>query len=277
MLESFERLKKIREQAGVSPQELADITHVSLASQYNYEKGTRKPDIDYLTRLHEAGFDAVYLITGNRSAEILTEEEKNLLEVWYRADPVLREAAWRVLTTGGSSGGDPEAFFKAHRDKTNKKDTGALFLGSALLYLPALVFASAGAAVEKSGIFSAGATWLFVLAVLGLATVSLVLVGYTMGVSIRNSWLLMPVYRWCRYNLFDQLWRKWKGDVDGEGRKAAAKIALWHAYNSRETAKERFHENPTKRRKAKMARLEALWQSRYRTFIAEYGMCAPVV
>ena len=81
MLEPFERLKKIREQASVSPQELADITHVSLASQYNYEKGTRKPDIDYLLRLHEAGYDVMYLLTGERDVQTLSEEEKELLEV----------------------------------------------------------------------------------------------------------------------------------------------------------------------------------------------------
>lgn len=64
MLEPFERLREIREASSVSPQELADITNVSLASQYNYEKGLRKPDFDYLQRLHDAGYDVLYLLTG---------------------------------------------------------------------------------------------------------------------------------------------------------------------------------------------------------------------
>lgn len=64
MPEPFERLREIREASSVSPQELADITNVSLASQYNYEKGLRKPDFDYLRRLHDAGYDVLYLLTG---------------------------------------------------------------------------------------------------------------------------------------------------------------------------------------------------------------------
>jgi S24 (lexA) family peptidase len=64
MPEPFERLREIREASSVSPQELADITNVSLASQYNYEKGLRKPDFDYLQRLHDAGYDVLYLLTG---------------------------------------------------------------------------------------------------------------------------------------------------------------------------------------------------------------------
>ena len=37
---------------------------VAVSAQRNYEKGLRKPDIDYLQRLYDAGYDVMYLLTG---------------------------------------------------------------------------------------------------------------------------------------------------------------------------------------------------------------------
>lgn len=258
--------------------QMAEIGGVSLRSQQQYEKGNVAPTTDYLTRLYEAGFDVVYLITGKRSTEALTAEDSELLRVWYQAEPLLRKIAWRVLTTNGDQGGDPEAYFKTHRDKTNKTNTFRLLLGGAALYLLPIIFSATGVELfGKQKVANMQAFSVYLYTIIGILLVSVIMIGYAVGVHIRNSWLLMPVYKWCRYNLFDQLWRKWQGDPDGEGKKALAKIRLWHAFNDRETAKERYHENPTKRRKAKMEKLEARWQEKYRAFLSQYGFCAPVV
>lgn len=61
-----ERLREIVQQSGRSQASFAEMMGISLSSQKNYEKGLRKPDVEYLTRLHEAGFDTHYLLTGER-------------------------------------------------------------------------------------------------------------------------------------------------------------------------------------------------------------------
>ena len=58
--------------------QMAEIGGVSLRSQQQYEKGNVAPTTDYLTRLYEAGFDVVYLITGKRNTETLTAEDSEL-------------------------------------------------------------------------------------------------------------------------------------------------------------------------------------------------------
>ena len=139
----------------------------------------------------------------------------------------MRRAAWILLTSDGDQGGDPEAYFKAHRDKTNKTNDGALFLGGAQLFALAVVLAQLAAHLfPGQAASSPHAALAYIVTVLGILLVAVLMIGYAMGIALRNSWLLMPVYKWCRYNLFDQLWRKWQGDTDGEGKKARAKIRL---------------------------------------------------
>ena len=258
--------------------QMAEIGGVSLRSQQQYEKGNVAPTTDYLTRLYEAGFDVVYLITGKRNTETLTAEDSELLRVWYQAEPILRKIAWRVLTTDGDLGGDPEVFFKVHRDKTDKTDTGIRFFMGVLLLVLAIVFAQLSVLLfPGQAASSPQAVSVYIVTVAGICMAAIGLVASAMNISLRNSWLLLPVYQWCRYNLIVWLWRNWRGDADGEGRKAKARIDLWHAFHDRETAKERHHIKPTKRRKSKMERLEARWQEMYRHFLAEYGYCAPCV
>ena len=178
----------------------------------------------------------------------------------------------------GGEGGDPEVFFKVHRDKTDKTDTGMRFFMGVLLLVLAIVFAQLSVLLfPGQDASSPQAVSAYIVTVAGICMAAIGLVASAMNISLRNSWLLLPVYQWCRYNLIVWLWRNWRGDADGEGRKAKARIDLWHAFNDRETAKERYHIKPTKRRKSKMERLEARWQEMYRHFLAEYGYCAPCV
>lgn len=92
-----ERLREIVQQSGRSQASFAEMMGISLSSQKNYEKGLRKPDVEYLTRLHEAGFDVVYLLTGERSVARLSQAESDLLTVWRQADLGRQFAAYNVL------------------------------------------------------------------------------------------------------------------------------------------------------------------------------------
>lgn len=53
MKELGARLQKLRRQAGMSQQELADQLHVSRQSISKWELGTATPDLDNLVRLSE--------------------------------------------------------------------------------------------------------------------------------------------------------------------------------------------------------------------------------
>lgn len=91
------RLKTLRELAQLRPDEMADLGRISLATQYNHERGTHKPDFAYLQRLHDAGLDVLYLFAGQRTRSALSTDEQQLLHVWHRAPPAIRHAAMTVL------------------------------------------------------------------------------------------------------------------------------------------------------------------------------------
>lgn len=105
-MQPHERLRDLVENSGMMQGEFAALMNVNVSTQRNYEKGLRKPDIEYLTRLHEAGFDVVYLITGKRSVELLSAEEHDVLAKWHQAGKLQRHIAMVVLTTGEESMGE---------------------------------------------------------------------------------------------------------------------------------------------------------------------------
>lgn len=63
-MQRHERLREIVEKSGVTQGNFAAQMGVAVSAQRNYEKGLRTPDIDYLKRLHDAGYDVMYLLTG---------------------------------------------------------------------------------------------------------------------------------------------------------------------------------------------------------------------
>lgn len=67
MLQLHERLRILREEAGVSQREFAEIGGVTITSQQNYERGSRTPNVEYLQRLIAASIDVQYLLTGKKS------------------------------------------------------------------------------------------------------------------------------------------------------------------------------------------------------------------
>ena len=59
-----ERLKEERKRLGMNQTEFALLGGVAKFTQLTYEKGDSTPNLDYLRKLHEAGIDAHYVLTG---------------------------------------------------------------------------------------------------------------------------------------------------------------------------------------------------------------------
>ncbi|MCW5300890.1 XRE family transcriptional regulator [Herbaspirillum lusitanum] len=60
------RLKEEREGAGLSQAEVMEVTGVTRKTLFNYESGERSPDAEFLAKVHAAGFDTQYVLTGVR-------------------------------------------------------------------------------------------------------------------------------------------------------------------------------------------------------------------
>lgn len=63
-----ERLREERTRLGLTQTQLGVHGGVKKLAQMNYENSKRIPDVLYLARIHEAGADVLYIITGRRSA-----------------------------------------------------------------------------------------------------------------------------------------------------------------------------------------------------------------
>jgi len=63
-----ERLKDERKRLGLTQTDLATVGGVQISAQSNYEKGSRKPDSDYLQAVAAHGVDVLYVLTGTRQS-----------------------------------------------------------------------------------------------------------------------------------------------------------------------------------------------------------------
>lgn len=115
MGEISDRLKEERKRLGLTQTDMATAGGVQISAQSNYEKGTRRPDSDYLAAIANAGADVLYIVTGNRGREsegALSEAESTLLTRWRSGSPALRgylQEVGQVPTSGGNTvtiGGD---------------------------------------------------------------------------------------------------------------------------------------------------------------------------
>lgn len=95
MLNVGERLKEERVRLGFNQGDFAVMAKVSKTTQFNYEKGERSPDAEYLASVAAAGADVLYIVTGERQpaeASSLTAEEAAVL-AHLRALPEADRAA----------------------------------------------------------------------------------------------------------------------------------------------------------------------------------------
>ena len=95
-----DRLKEERERLRLNQTDFAALAGASKNSQYNYEKGERSPDANYLAAAAKCGVDVLYVVTGTRQIRLdgLSAEGAQLLELLPRIDPsdqaiLLRTAA----------------------------------------------------------------------------------------------------------------------------------------------------------------------------------------
>ncbi|HDS1776253.1 TPA: helix-turn-helix transcriptional regulator [Pseudomonas putida] len=64
-----DRLKEERERLGLNQTDFAALAGASKNTQYNYEKGERSPDSNYLAAAAAQGLDVLYVITGARTPQ----------------------------------------------------------------------------------------------------------------------------------------------------------------------------------------------------------------
>lgn len=112
------RLRKVREEMGLSQAELAEIAGVIRTSQGFYERGKRTPDTAYLEKIAAAGADVVYILTGFRAqSPTLSPVEADLLDNFRACEEVdqsalrqlaMRSAEARRLKTRARPGNPPE-------------------------------------------------------------------------------------------------------------------------------------------------------------------------
>lgn len=77
---------------------------VSKSTQIKYEASANFPDARYLAELDAMGFDVLYILTGARSTEAMSEEHQNLIEAYEAASDDLKRAAFAVLLSPWKKG-----------------------------------------------------------------------------------------------------------------------------------------------------------------------------
>lgn len=97
------RLVEQREQLKLSQTDVHVRLGVSKRTQFQYEKGNTYPDAAYLHGLSALGFDVMYLLTGRRDPDALSNEEQNLIDAYKDAPDHLKRAAFAVLISPYSS------------------------------------------------------------------------------------------------------------------------------------------------------------------------------
>lgn len=109
-----DRLREERERLGYNQADFGEVGGVKKLAQFNYEKGERSPDADYLAKIAVIGVDVVYLITGQRSVPVaLNKKEEALLDNYRNSN----EAGKKAVETTAS------AF--ANADTTKKAANGS--------------------------------------------------------------------------------------------------------------------------------------------------------
>ncbi|CAM2189083.1 Helix-turn-helix domain-containing protein [Burkholderia cepacia] len=86
------RLKRERSRLGLNQTELATLGGVQQHAQYQYEKGLRRPNADYLSAIATAGVDILYVLTGVEGARLEDPNEQRIISGFRALDARKREA-----------------------------------------------------------------------------------------------------------------------------------------------------------------------------------------
>lgn len=105
-----DRLKQERERLGLNQTDFAAKAGASKNTQYNYEKGERSPDANYLAAAATLGVDVLFVLTGERKAlpvTCLSSAAMEFFEVYQQMSESDREVLFRTA----------QAFAKARGSK----------------------------------------------------------------------------------------------------------------------------------------------------------------
>ncbi|MDE5681106.1 MAG: helix-turn-helix domain-containing protein [Mailhella sp.] len=97
-----ERLKEERKRLKIKQKDLAATFGVVHQTILSYEKGKTNPEIDFFEKISKLGFDVQYIITGERSDNVLTAEEKEFLALFRSSPETIKQAVRAVLLSGGN-------------------------------------------------------------------------------------------------------------------------------------------------------------------------------
>lgn len=103
-----DRLKEERERLGFSQTEFSAVAGASKNSQYNYEKGDRSPDANYLAAVAEKGVDILYVVTGERkpqAADSIGAEALEFLKLYEDVGEADRQVLLRMASAFASVAG----------------------------------------------------------------------------------------------------------------------------------------------------------------------------
>ncbi|KVE20294.1 helix-turn-helix domain-containing protein [Burkholderia vietnamiensis] len=97
-MDDFEgRLKRERLRLGLNQTELAIIGGVQKHAQFQYEKGMRRPNSDYLGAIAGAGVDVCYVLTGVEGARLENPDEQRVVSGFRALDARKREALLALI------------------------------------------------------------------------------------------------------------------------------------------------------------------------------------
>lgn len=94
-----DRLKQERERLGLNQTDFSAKAGASKNTQYNYEKGERSPDANYLAAAAALGVDVLFVVTGERKAlpaNCLSSEAAEFFEVYQQMNESDREVLFRT-------------------------------------------------------------------------------------------------------------------------------------------------------------------------------------
>lgn len=91
------RLKEERERLGYTQPIFAGLAETTKKSQIDYEKDLTQPKAGYLAVIAAVGADVQYIVTGQRSSNVLPTDETLILEKYRQAAPELRNRILMLL------------------------------------------------------------------------------------------------------------------------------------------------------------------------------------
>lgn len=86
------RLKEERKRLGVNQEDFAHMAGITRRPYVEWESGKTAPNAVQLSLLAQAGVDILYVVTGCRSAELLSSDELDLLRL-FRASSLTGKMA----------------------------------------------------------------------------------------------------------------------------------------------------------------------------------------